>query len=524
MPYFLKLVIVTLALSGLTFAIAKPVALQFMDADDFARRRNVWLVLTAAAFICSNFWLFVLIAAPTLYWAGRKDTNPIAFYLLFMNVIPAVSVEIPTAGLGINELFGVDILMLLSLCVLVPAARRIRIAVAGQSSHKLRAMDWVLLGYGGLQVLLFVPPDLSTHVILQNSFTGHLRAIFIFIVTIYLLYYVASRSIRSRSAIADAMAAFCLACTVMAVTAVFEALKHWPLYTFLYGKWETGGQIDQYLVRGGSLRAEASAGHPLALAYLLAIALGFWLYLQSHLQTRMHKLLVPLVLCAGLIVTFSRGPWIGAIVIYLVYAVLRRQRTSDLFRAAAILLGALALIALSPLGDRIASMLPFMGGKVGAGSLTYRELMAARCWQLILAHPFFGDQLAYLHMQDLRQGQGIIDIVNTYLFVTLFYGSVGITLFLGFILMGLRKAMQARAAWRRLDRDAALIASSIAACIVGTLFMLLDCSFILGYVPMFYTLAGLSSACFRLARAEKLSNPAVMQPAAEGVTVSGSGA
>lgn len=514
MPYFLKLVIVTLFLGGLTFVLAKPVALQFTAAADFQRRRNIWLLLTAAVFTCSNFWLFVLIAAPTLYWGGKKDSNPIAFYLFFMNVMPSVSVEIPTAGLGINELFAVDISMLLSLCVLVPTFRRIRKDDEDPGVHKLAMMDWVLLCYGVLQVVLFVPPDLHSHVILQNSFTGHLRAAFIFIVTIYLLYYVASRSATNRGAITDAMAAFCLSCTIMAVTAVFESLRHWPLYTSLYIKWEPGGLIDQFLIRGGSLRAEASAGHPLALGYLLAIALGFWLYLQSHLKTRTHKLLVPLVLCAGLIVTFSRGPWIGAIIIYLVYAVLRRKQTSDLFRAAAILLVVLALIAVSPLGNRIASMLPFMGGKVGAGSLTYREILAARCWQLILANPFFGDQLAYLHMQDLRQGQGIIDIVNTYLFVTLFYGFVGVSLFVGFILMGLRKVWQARAAFRHSDPMAALMASSVAACIVGTLFMLLDCSFILGYVPMFYTLAGLSTACFRLARAKKISNSVVIEPAA----------
>lgn len=504
MPYFLKLVIVTLFLSGLTFVVAKPVAIQFMDAGDFQRRRNIWLLLTAAVFICSNFWLFVLIAAPTLYWGGRKDSNPIAFYLFMMNVIPWVSVEIPTAGLGINELFAINLMMLLSLFVLIPAVRRMRKGDAEPDVRKLATMDWVLLGYGVLQVVLFVPPDLQSHVILQNSFTGHLRAAFIFIVTIYLLYYVSSRSVNSRGAITDAMAAFCLACTIMAITAVFEALKHWPLYTILYSKWDPAALIDQYLTRGGSLRAEASAGHPLALGYLLAVALGFWLHLQSHLRGTAHKLLVPTALCGGLIVTFSRGPWIGAIIIYVVYALLRRKRLSELFGAAAILLIALAVIAASPLGDRIMSMLPFMGGKVGAGSLTYRELLAARCWQLILAHPFFGDQLAYLHMQDLRQGQGIIDIVNTYLFVTLFYGFVGIALFLGFMLMGLRKAWTARAAWRHSDPAAALIASSIAACIVGTLFMLLDCSFILGYIPMFFTLAGLSTACFRLSRAEKM--------------------
>ena len=502
MPYNLKVVIVTLALGGLTLAIAKPVALQFTDAENFTRRRNIWLALTAAMFICSNFWIFVLIAAPLLYWGGRKDTSPIAFYLFFMNVMPAVSVEIPTAGLGINELFAVDIFMLLSLCVLVPAARRLR-KEAAPPGRRLSGMDWLLLGYGILQVVLFVPPDLPTHVILHNSLTGHLRAAFIFAVTIYLLYYVASRSLTSRGAITDAMAAFCLSCTIMAVIAIFESLKHWPLYTMLYSKWESAGPIDQYLIRGGSLRAEASAGHPLALGYLLAIALGFWLCLQSRLKNRTYKLVVPLVLCAGLIGTFSRGPWIGAIVIYLVYAMLRRKRTSELFGSAAILLIGFGVLAVSPLGEHIASMLPFLGGKVGAGSLTYRELMAARCWQLILSHPLFGDQLAYLHMQDLRQGQGIIDIVNTYLDVTLFYGFAGITLFLGFILAGLRKAWGARTEWRQRDPDAALIASSIVACIVGTLFMLLDCSFILGYVPMFFTLAGLSTAVACLARSEK---------------------
>ncbi len=514
MPYSLKLVIVTLFLSGLTFIVAKPIALQFMDAADFRRRRNIWLLLTAAVFICSSFWLFVLIAAPALYWGGKKDSNPIAFYLFLMNVIPAVAVDIPTTGLGINELFAVDILMLLSLCVLLPTARRLRKADAQQDAGNWGGMDWMLLGYGVLQVALFVPPDLPTHVVLHNSLTGHLRAAFLFIVTIYLLYYVASRSVRSRAAITDAMAAFCLSCTIMAVIAVFEALKHWPLYTALYVKWDPVALIDQYLTRGGSLRAEATAGHPLALGYLLAIALGFWLYLLSHLKSTPHKLLVPLVLCAGLIVTFSRGPWMGAIIIYVVYALLRRKRMSELFGAAAILLIAIALIGLSPLGDRIASMLPFMGGQVGAGSLTYREILAARCWQLILAHPFFGDQLAYLHMQDLRQGQGIIDIVNTYLFVTLFYGLAGITLFAGFFLMGLRKVWEARAVWRHADPAAALIASSIVACTVGTLFMLLDCSFILGYVPMFYTLAGLSSACFRLAQTEKASNPVAIQTTA----------
>jgi O-Antigen ligase len=513
MAYELKVVIVTLVLGALTFVVGRPVALQFMDGGDFRRRRNIWLALTAAAFLCSSFWLFVLIAAPTLYWGGRKDTNPIAFYLFLMNVIPAVSVEIPTAGLGINELFAVDIFTLLSLCVLVPTALRMR----KEEGHdgRLRLMDWLLLGFGLLQVVLFVPPDLPSHVILHNSFTGALRTAFLFFVTAFLLYYVASRSMTSRAKLTDAMAAFCLACTVMAVTAAFEALKRWPLYTVLYSKWDPADLLDQFLTRGGLLRAEASAGHPLALGYLLAVGLGFWLFLQSDLKSRTHRLLVPAVLCAGLIVTFSRGPWIGAIIIYVLYVVLSKRRASEVLGAAAGLVAVLVVIGLGPLGDHIANMLPFLGGHVGEGSLTYRELLVARCWQLIATHPLFGDQLAYLHMQDLRQGQGIIDIVNTYLFVALFYGAAGLTLFLGFILLGLRAAWRARAVWRPSDPAASRMASSLIAVMVGTLFMLLDCSFRLGYVPMFYTLAGLATAAAALARADRArasGSPAETEP------------
>jgi O-antigen ligase len=501
MPSNLKALLVVLAFSGITLALARPVALRFMEEQDFKRRRNAWLILSAAAFGCSNYWLFVLIAAPVLYWGGKKDTNPLAYFLFLMNVIPSLPIQIPTAALGIGELFPVDIFVLLSFCVLLPAARRLRTAER-ESGRKLRFMDWLLLGYIALRIILFVPPDLPNHVILQTSFTGDLRTALFLFTTVYLVYYVASRSCPNRRSIGDAMAALCLACTIMALIACLEGMKNWPLYNQLYVAWDPGGFGGGYLLRGGSLRAAASAGHPLALGYLLAVALGFWLYLQTQLQRRLHRLIVAAVLCGGLLITFSRGPWLGALVIYLVYAALSR-RGSRFLKAAIAPLMLCGLLSLTPLGDRIANMLPFMGGQVDVGSLTYRERLADRSWELILEHPLFGDQLAYSHMEDLRQGQGIIDIVNTYVDVTLFYGFVGLALFASFILLGLGNAYRARAAWLSIDPDSALMAASIIACIAGTLVMLLDCSFILGYVPMFYTLAGLGTACMTAAQPEK---------------------
>ena len=426
----IKQAIMLLGISGLVFVGGKSVALEFMAESDFRRRRNVWLILTAAAALAPSFWLSTLVAAPTLYWAGKKDTHPLAFYLLLMNVIPSIPIQIPTAGLGINQLFEVDIFRLLSFCVLVPAAWRIHKSPDPNRIHGLRGMDLLLIAYGILTVVLYVPPDLSSKAYQHTSFTNVLRETVLYLVDVYVLYYIASRSCTSRRAIVDVLAAFCFSCVLMASVAAFESVKHWLLYSDLYARWGGDAMSSVYLLRAGLLRAEASSGNALALGYLLAIAFGFWLYLQSNLKRLAPRIGVPIVLWAGLLASFSRGPILGALLIYFAYAAFRPASVSRLIKSAALFLVVAGVTFVSPIGDRLVQTLPFMGGKVAAGSLTYRELVLARSWQLIQAHPYFGDQLAFAHLQDLRQGQGIIDLVNTYVEVTVFHGFVGLTIFL----------------------------------------------------------------------------------------------
>ena len=71
-----------------------------------------------------------------------------------------------------------------------------------------------------------------------------------------------------------------------------------------------------------------------------------------------------------------------------------------------------------------------------------------------------------LKMQDLRQGEGIIDLVNTYMTVLLENGFVGMALFLSFILIALRRAWSASRRSRVADPDLSLLGASIVACIV----------------------------------------------------------
>lgn len=498
-----RALIVVLAVSALAFHYARPLALKWGTPEEFARRRNIWFALTIAGFLLPGFWLFVLIAAPLLIWAGRKDTNPIALYLLLMHVIPPLSKQIPVAG--IHQLFAVDMYRLLSVTILLPAAFRLHRSQADSPGRYSRTMEFFLLAYGVLQIVFFIRPDVPNPQLYHNSLTTCLRTAFLFLIDAYLLYYVASRGASDRRRLNDALTAFFLACLIMAPLAVFEGLKHWALYDGL--KNSLGAHIEQqYNFRGGSLRAVVSAGHSLALGYLLAVAIGCWLHLRRFEVRSWARFAVPAALVLGLVFAYSRGPWAGAIVIFLTYALLGRALGKSGFLKmliAAAILGAGVLA--SPLGTRIVSVLPYVGKPQSLNNVDYRERLARRSMQIIEAHPVFGDQTAYTKLSDLRQGQGIIDFVNTYAYVAVFYGLVGLICFLGFALTGLTKVYRMIKAVRD-DAGLAHLGSSLAAAIVGTLIMLASCSLIYGYAQMFYLLAGFCAAFARLAQTEAASS------------------
>jgi O-antigen ligase/polysaccharide polymerase Wzy-like membrane protein len=509
MPASFKALIVVLTIASVTFRLAKPVALKFSSAGDFSRRRNVWFVLTIVGFISPNFWLFALVAVPLLFSAGRKDTNPVAFYLLLLHVIPAIGIDIPVVG--IKHLFQLDIYRLLSFCVLIPTTwRHWRSKDAAAATSGFGVMDVLLLAYGALTIVLYVPYDPPGHVLLPDSFTNTLRRAFLFFADAYVLYFVVSRTCSSRGAIVEALAAFCLSCALIAPVAVFESLKGWLLYTEL--PWSSSPGMGVYLMRGAALRAQVSAGHSLALGYILAIAFGFWLYLKSHVTSARTRVAVVLLYWLGLLAAYSRGPWVGAVTIYLVFVALGPRALSGLFKATALMTIIFGAILASPLGDRIISVLPFMGGSVDVGSVIYRQRLAERSWELITERPFFGDQLAFQKMEDLRQGQGIIDLVNTYAGIALYYGLVGLFLFIAFIMIALSRTRKLAKRVARSDPDLALLGVSLVACIVGTLVMIAGCSLIFAYEKMFYVLGGLAAAYVRLGQVPQLQPAAASGP------------
>ena len=111
------------------------------------------------------------------------------------------------------------------------------------------------------------------------------------------------------------------------------------------------------------------------------------------------KLATSGLLLLGLLAAYSRGPWIGAVFLYFVYAVLRPHPISGLMRAFWTGLLLAVIVALTPLRDKIVSVLPFMGGRIDYGNVIYRQQLLDRAWQIIQVSPMWGDQSALLKMQ-----------------------------------------------------------------------------------------------------------------------------
>ena len=469
MPLTVKELIVVLVLSVPVFHFGRPLAISFMSEEDFSRRRKVWYALTCAAFLSPNFWICALCAAAVLSAAAKRDTNPPALFLFVLHAIPPASQPLPM--IGISYLFDVDTNFLLSVCVLAPTAIRLARASSEPRYRRLRIPDLALAAYGILTSVLYARLQDPSGGLYPATFTDCLRRCFVFFLAIFVPYYVMSRVTVNRRRLAETMAAFCFSGALMATTAMFESVRQWLLYPEVIQFWGISSSTT-YVMRGDSLRAMASSGHPLALGYLLAIAFGFWLALQTRVASPGHRIGVSILLWLGLLAAYSRGPWIGAVVIYFLFAVLSPQGIRKVLQAAVLSAGILAVISLTPLAERIVRVLPFMGGTVDSGNIEYRQRLFERSWSIIEQSPLLGDQAARLKMQDLRQGEGIIDMINTYMQILLDNGFVGLSLFLTFILVAASRALQERKRLAKRNPAASQIGASLVACTVGTLIMI----------------------------------------------------
>jgi O-antigen ligase len=491
MPEQLRALVVILALAGAVFAAARPFACAAaMQDEDFVRRRNLWFALTLAAFLAHNFWLFIVFAAVLIALALPAEPNKLALYFFVLFAVPAIDEEIPGFGI-VEHLFSIDYPRLLALAILLPAWLALRARPEAEPFGRSSA-DKLLAAYLVLQLCLQLPHTTLTETLRKGVFYA--------CVDVFLPYYVASRALRSLAAFRDALTAFALAAAVLAALALFEFARHWLLYTPLQEALGADWGLANYLERGdGVLRAQGSTGQPIILGYVMALGLCLALYVRKSLPPTRWRDAGLVLLAAGLVAAMSRGPWIGALVMLLAFVATGPRALPRLAKLGVAGLCVVPLVMVSSAGQGLVDYLPFVG-TVEAQNVAYRELLFEISLGVVLDHPFFGawDFLQLPVMQQLKQGQGIIDIVNTYLGVALASGLVGLALFCGFFLVVLVELLAAMRRAGKRDGELYALGQALFCALLGILVMIFTTSSIGLIAVIYWAIAGLGIAYARM--------------------------
>jgi hypothetical protein len=479
-----------LLIAGVCFAVMfKPMTARLMTVTDFQRRAGLWFAVTLVSFLAHSLWLALLLNALLVAVAARRESNPVALYCVLLFALPQFAVQVPAFGL-VNYLFDVDHPRMLALVILVPAAVQL---LQQRRTHNPR-----LLVADTLFLVYFIYGFVAHAAV--DSVTLLMRHVLYTVLDHWLLYYVVTRWITDRHRFFDVLASFTMAAVVASLVGAFETQRSWLVYESLRGPLGIPlSEITAYLMRvsddGAYLRSSVTMGHAIAFGYVVMVALCLQLALVGRYAPRWLGVGIVAMLVVGIAAALSRGPWLGcaiAVLIGLSYGPGAQRR---LIAMGALLPLVVAALLILPQGERFIDMLPFVG-TVEAGNVSYRQQLIDRALIVFWQNPIFGSLYFITNpvLEEMRQGQGIIDIVNSYVGIALAYGGVGLLLFVVPSAWVMGHVLVTRARLAKTAPEAEIAGRAVVAAMVGTLLVIGTSSYILHIPIVHWMLVGLCAS------------------------------
>jgi O-antigen ligase len=318
------------------------------------------------------------------------------------------------------------------------------------------------------------------------------------VIDVLLPYYVVSRGLRNVTDFTRVFVGLLVSAVILGTLGIFESTKGWMLYNDLLRTLDTD-DVGFYHHRGEFLRASTVFASPIIYGYVLMIGFAALVYLRINFTNTLMMGACGMVLVLSLIFTWSRGPWIGIVVFVFIYVLVfvRKNKLGLLYQIGTASLLAALIISVAPGGDRLTDYIPFLGGRYDH-TVTYRERLLLNGIEVVKQNPFLGAPRAEFkqtrELQELRQGSGLIDVVNTYLRIALGTGLTGLSIFLIIFASLLRRTNSIVRRWQTRDLEVARIGAVLLACTISILVVIATVS-PYGRIPTYYWLmAGLLSA------------------------------
>jgi len=429
-----------------------------------------------------NVFYAFMVVVPLL--SIGKPAKLVQRYLLVLPLFPALTQNYLVGGLYLGDVSAIDALNLGALTALLFTRGTRRKAVTA-----IDAMIWVIFVLSLLMETRGVPIN------------GILRASFTTMLAIAPPFYLIARLVSTHRMASDAIVFMTLGAFCNAIVAAFESVRGWPLYQAFNEALNVPMGLSATLsIRAGFLRAQGAVANPTTLGLILALGFITTLALRPRIKPGGRVILLGLF-AAGTISSQSRGAWIALALGVALYLLYERRTTLLIGILSVSAMAAVAIGVLAPDNSKVAHLV----GRSGAAEMTadYRKNLLSRGLQEIAAHPLTGQTRAQLEvsMNDMRQGEHIIDYVNTPLTVALTSGLGGFALYLlaWFVPMFAGWNARNRRGAHDIDAPVALPFAMIGACMTCLLFT----STIDRMIPIAMVSMGLMSAYLRLTQIDK---------------------
>lgn len=447
--------------------------------------------------------LVIAVAMPVLAWA--VPTLPLLFIGMclwvplaagrFSLIVPVYLFSLLLLP-GLDDTISIGSLKLVEFSVHDALALGAAAAILARPDRARCRIEWDIIV---LSVVLMI----SLAVARDTSISHHFRALAETSLDLALPYYIVSRGLRTSDELRSSMLWLGAGGVVLAALLVFEVWKAWPIYQELYRAFELPTLL-LVKVRAGLIRAGGPFVEPTSVAMVLAMC-TLALYLsRDYFRNRNAYMVVMAVAVVGLIMPQSRSAWIG-VGIAIAAADVLRGHYAKFGRKAFLAGGAISCLFLAAqFSPYLSETLGLSGGS--SASSDYRRLLFNRGLEEFANHPILGHSMQELRPRilDLVQGEGIIDFVNTYIWVMLIAGVVGLVIFIGpfvYFLIGIHRAGRFRGP-KKQDVEAGVFVFAVLLMIME---MLIFTSF--GTTrPAFYQFAlfGFAAAFLRLQRKSDL--------------------
>ena len=426
MTYALKLLLFVLFTGGVAAVFLRPVFASLFSPLQY-KRAWAWLftvTIIAFASIRPELYVFLLVIAGMVAprYLGEGDLGRVNAFMLFLLPLPPIAYTL--GGLeGLNYVLRLEHVRVMSLVLFTLPALRLMLRQRSRDEPSFRTVDLAVLAVQLWTILMIGR---------YANLTILCRTVVESFADILIPYYVITRTLRSMSQLRTAASYLMLGCVFVACIACVESAMQRNLYgglQWVYGvRWES--TVD--LMRGGYLRVEACTPQPIVLAFMLTFGIALWTWLKGGAPRSTGVYVVYLIFGLALVSTWSRGPWLGAGLMVLAF-VLQRWLSPRVFGFAVLAcVGAGVVLKATGSDSVVMSGLAALFGSThdDLSTINYRRELLDATLALIKQSPWVGVPNYETALQGFRQGEGMIDLVNTYLVLMINGGVIGLVLFL----------------------------------------------------------------------------------------------